>query len=134
MSHEPQPLSREEIANSIRHAATSRKTEGPGDSFASSAADVSPVRDLHSVHIRAALRRAQSKTFVRLAKPFRRLFRNQGAVNDSVIEALDHLAAQNQAIMDQMEDLREAIGRLRAQSRRSTATASASEPKEAQEN
>ncbi len=63
--------------------------------------------------IKDSLARARRKTFVKNVKPLRRLFRNQGAVNDSLIEAVHHLAAQNQELIKEMSELREMIDNLR---------------------
>jgi cell division protein FtsB len=46
------------------------------------------------------------------------LFRNQGAVNDSLIEAIHHLHAQNQELLEEVHDLRAVVHRLRGQLRR----------------
>jgi hypothetical protein len=77
-----------------------------------------PAPTLHETRIHSSLHRARTKTFVRMAKPFRRLFRNQGAVNDSLIEAVHHLAAQNEEMLQQIEDLKGVVNGLRNQLRR----------------
>ena len=41
-----------------------------------------------------------------MIKPFRRLVRNQGAVNDSLINALFHLSAQTQKMIEEISYLR----------------------------
>ena len=59
------------------------KSDGPLSTFIS-----------HAGHAQHDLERARRKSFVRAIKPLRRLRRNQEAVNDSLIEAGFHLAAQ----------------------------------------
>ena len=68
----------------------------------------------HTDHIQRALDRAAGKSFVRASKPFRRLLRNQGAVNDSVIEAIYHLFAQNQEIIKEITELQQRLSNLEA--------------------
>jgi hypothetical protein len=48
-------------------------------------------------------------------KPLRRLLRNQGAVNDSLIEALFHLSAQTQEMIEEISDLRRQLAVLQKQ-------------------
>jgi len=48
-------------------------------------------------------------------KPLRRLLRNQGAVNDSLIEAVFHLSAQTQEMVEEIRDLRMQLAALRKQ-------------------
>jgi hypothetical protein len=62
-----------------------------------------------------ALDRARRKSFVQAMKPLRRLLRNQGAVNDSLIEALFHLSAQVQEMTEEINDLRAQLGQLQKQ-------------------
>ena len=63
--------------------------------------------------IQTSLGRAQQKQFVKSVKPLRRIFRNQGAVNDSLIEAVHQLALQNQELIEEMGELRGALRKLR---------------------
>lgn len=63
--------------------------------------------------IQTSLGRAQQKQFVKSVKPLRRIFRNQGAVNDSLIEAMHQLALQNQELIEEIGDLRDAVRKLR---------------------
>lgn len=63
--------------------------------------------------IQTSLGRAQQKQFVKSMKPLRRIFRNQGAVNDSLIEAVHQLALQNQDLIEEMGELRGVIRKLR---------------------
>jgi len=48
-------------------------------------------------------------------KPLRRLLRNQGAVNDSLIDALFHLSAQTQEMVEEIRDLRTQLAALQKQ-------------------
>jgi len=111
MSSEPRPVSLEETANWIRDAATS-KSWRLGHQSGSIPASIAEIYDVHTELIQSSLDRARSKAFVRAIKPLRRMLRNQGAVNDSLIEAVYHLAAQNQKMMEQMRDLRRLVSKL----------------------
>jgi hypothetical protein len=48
-------------------------------------------------------------------KPLRRLLRNQGAVNDSLIDALFHLSAQTQEMVEEIGDLQRQLAALQTQ-------------------
>ncbi len=113
MTNEPRAQSLAEISQTIRASALS-ETGRPLASLPSTSA----VSDFHVARIQSALQRARRKTFVRMIKPFRGMFRNQGAVNDSLIEAVQHLSAQNQELIDQVNELRELVASLRSQLRR----------------
>ena len=108
MSIAPAPVSLAEISERIRLAAT---TDGwsAGEQFSSSPASVPERNDFHAGRIQRALRRARLKTFVKKPKPFRRVLRSQGAVNDSLLEATHALAVQQQAVRDEMQKIREAL-------------------------
>jgi hypothetical protein len=71
--------------------------------------------DAHFSYVCDSLDRARRKTFVRAMKPLRRLLRNQGAVNDSLIEALFHLSAQTQEMVEEIRDLRMRLAALQKQ-------------------
>jgi hypothetical protein len=92
-----------EIIKELYNAATS-SPRGPGPGF-------------HSIHIYNSLNRASQKSFVRAVKPLRRLLRNQGAVNDSLIEALYHLSAQTQEMIEEMSEVRRRVSTLQTQIR-----------------
>ena len=119
MSKPSQPVSLEEISQRIRQAALATAWNR-GDLLSSSP----ETGNVHAGRIQAALLRARQKTFVKAVKPLRRIARNQGAVNDSLIEAMHHLAAQNQELMEQMGELREVIAILRGKLRRTPAAES----------
>lgn len=55
--------------------------------------------------VEVALRRAQSKTYVRTIKMLRRCLRNQGAVNDSLIAAVCELITVNRQMSDELRVL-----------------------------
>lgn len=65
--------------------------------------------------IQEFIARARQKSFVRAIKPLRRLLRNQGAVNDSLIDAVSQLAAQTNDLKDQVADLRRQLNAMRKQ-------------------
>jgi hypothetical protein len=71
--------------------------------------------DAHLSHVYDSLDRARRKSFVRTIKPLRRLLRNQGAVNDSLIDALFHLSAQTQEMVEEIKDLRKQLTALQKQ-------------------
>ena len=66
----------------------------------------------HTGKIQLALDRAAKKTFVQAAKPLRRLLRNQGAVNDSLVEALVHLFSLTQEMINEISELQRRISVL----------------------
>jgi hypothetical protein len=113
----------QQIANWIYEGATAkprrpgRRLQGsqPASDFASRLTTA-----LRSQRIHTALHRAATKTFVRAIKPFRRILRNQGAVNDSLIEASHELSIQYEelnaellALRAEMEALRKELNRER---------------------
>ena len=116
MSKPSLPVSLEEISQRIRQAAVSLSWR-PGHHLSSSPASIPETGAFHAGRIQASLLRARQKTFVKAVKPLRRIVRNQGAVNDSLIEAVHHLAAQNQEMSEDIQTLRDLVGQLRAQLR-----------------
>ena len=72
---------------------------------------------LRANRIEKALNRASRKSFVRAIKPFRRFLRNQGAVNDSIIEGLTELFAQTQAMIEEIGEMQRRISTLEIQIR-----------------
>jgi len=117
MSEEPRGISLEKISLWIRDAAVS-KSWRPGHHFGPGPTSLPLACDLHFAAVQFSLTRARTKTFVRAIKPFRRILRNQGAVNDSLIEAVYHLAAKNQELVEQLNDLRDLVSDLRSELRR----------------
>jgi hypothetical protein len=71
--------------------------------------------EAHFSHVYDSLDRARRKSFVRAMKPLRRLLRNQGAVNDSLIDALFHLSAQTQEMIAEIRDLKKQLAALQKQ-------------------
>jgi hypothetical protein len=114
MSDQPRGISLEKISLWIRDAAVS-KSWRPGHHLGPVQASLPVTCDVHFRAIQLSLNRARTKAFVRAIKPFRRILRNQGAVNDSLIEAVYHLAAQNQEILEQMNELLELVSDLRSE-------------------
>ncbi len=106
--------SHEEIGQWVRDAA-SAKPWRPGHNLREGPAFAPPRRADHFALIASLLDRARVKTYVRLVKPFRRLFRNQGAVNNSLIEAVYHLSQQSQEMMQEINHLRRNVISLRKQ-------------------
>lgn len=116
MSKEDRAASPEEISNWVRSAANT-KAGRPGHPAGSASEATFAAYELHVAGAQSSLKRARLKTFVKMVKPFRGMFRNQGAVNDSLIEAIHHLAAQNQVLAERISDLRDLIDGLRRQVR-----------------
>ncbi|HEY4285287.1 MAG TPA: hypothetical protein VGM62_19665 [Chthoniobacterales bacterium] len=70
---------------------------------------------LRATRIEKALHRASQKSFVRAIKPLRRFLRNQGAVNDSLIEGITELFVQTQAMIEEIGELQRRISSLENQ-------------------
>lgn len=114
MSTEP-ATSPEKISKWIRDAAS--EPWRPGHLVASGSGATSENCDFRATRIEASLERARLKTYVKMIKPFRGMFRNQGAVNDSLIEAVSCIAAQNEELMEEISELRGLVASLRSQIR-----------------
>jgi tRNA (mo5U34)-methyltransferase len=69
----------------------------------------------HATEIQRCLDRAAKKTSVNAVKPLRRLLRNQGAVNDSLMEGFYHLFTDNQKMLEAITDLQSRASRIAAQ-------------------
>ena len=65
--------------------------------------------------IQGSLTRAAAKTYVRAAKPLRRLLRNQEAVNESLIDAVINLFALTQEMIREISELQRRIEMLEEQ-------------------
>ncbi|HEX8678936.1 MAG TPA: hypothetical protein VF683_03185 [Chthoniobacterales bacterium] len=121
MSTQLRTASHEEIGKWVRDAATAKPWR-PGHNLRDGPALAPQHRDHHLALVAAALNRARVKTYVRLVKPFRRLFRNQGAVNNGLIEAVYHLSRQTQEMMQEINHLRRTVASLRKQLEAASAT------------
>jgi hypothetical protein len=97
-------ITAERISEWIQEFAKGRTTSSMCDAealgFYSLSLPSAPAYSFEEVE--AALRRAQSKTYVRTIKMLRRCFRNQGAVNDSLIAAVCELIAVNRQMSDEV--------------------------------
>src|SRR2546426_6022594 len=83
-----------------------------GASFSGAAGDSSFVPTAYRFSfdvVNSELHRAHSKSFVRMVKPFRRLRRNQGAVNESLIRAVNELCNINHEMAREIEVMRAAL-------------------------
>ncbi|MFL6514232.1 MAG: hypothetical protein ACJ8M1_04345 [Chthoniobacterales bacterium] len=109
----------EEVMNQLYDAASSEQWR-PGPHPMDRPIPLSLTSSSHTAHVQRALDRAAGKSFVPAIKPLRRLLRNQGAVNDSVIEAVYHLFAQNQELIKEITELQQrlAVVERRVESRR----------------
>ena len=97
------------IMKQLYRAATSNPWR-PGHQRVSEPLPIGVTSGLHHARIQRSLERAARKTSSRAIKPLRRLFRNQGAVNDSIIEALFHLSAQTQELVEEIDELQKRVG------------------------
>ena len=122
MSDEPRAVPPQEIASWIRTGATA-----PGDQMRSGSLPAATAHS-HLGRIQAALHRARTKTFVRVVKPLRGLFRNQGAVNLALIDAVHHLSGQTEEMMAEIRDLRAEVTQLRTQLRALSHSSASSSP------
>ena len=86
----------------------------PGSHVVTKEIPVSVTSAVHTADVRRALSRAAAKSFVNAAKPLRRLLRNQGAVNDSLIEALWHLSLQAEEMLEEISRLQRRMAALEA--------------------
>ena len=122
MSDEPHAVPAAEISNWIRTGATASSGQGEGGSL--------PAVTTHSHlgRIQASLHRARTKTFVRMVKPLRGLFRNQGAVNLALVDAVHHLSAQSEEMVAEIRDLRAQVTQMRAQLRALSQSGGSSSP------
>jgi len=107
----------QEITKQLYDAASSDPWR-PGPHPVTKKIPISLSSSFHSAQVQRSLDRAGRKSFVRAVKPFRRLLRNQGAVNDSLIEALFHLSALTQQMIEELSDLQERLSTLETQVRR----------------
>ena len=109
-------VSVEQIMKQIYDAAGGR----PGEPDHHPVNDPLPIAlklSLRASRIEKALSRASRKSYVRALKPFRRFLRNQGAVNDSLIEGVTELSAQTQAMIEEIGELQRRVASLEIQLR-----------------
>jgi hypothetical protein len=104
----------EQIVKQLYDAASSERWRQSQRSI-STTVPISLPASSHANEIRLSLDRARRKSFVRAIKPLRRLLRNQGAVNDSVIEALCHLYAQSEQMIEALSELQSRFLKLEGQ-------------------
>jgi hypothetical protein len=106
-------LTSEQIAKWMRLAAAR-----PANRIAASGAPTGP-RSYHAhpgfdfKKAKQALNRARAKTEVNTIKPLRRLRRNQGAVNEGLIDSLSALMAVNKQMATEIAALSADMARLR---------------------
>ena len=86
----------------------------PGSHVVTKEIPVSVTSAVHTADARRALSRAAAKSFVNAPKPLRRLRRNQGAVNDSLMEALWHLSLQAEEMLEEISQLQRRMASLEA--------------------
>lgn len=112
------PVPLREIVKQLYDAASST-TWRPGQRLATRALPISVTSSSHTPHIYRAIDRATKKSFVPAIKPLRRLFRNQGAVNDSIIEAVFELTRQAQEMIEAIGELQSRVSALEQEIRES---------------
>lgn len=114
----------EEITGWIRQAAESATSTIAGVNPPSShlADDASAQAAFNFRPAREALKRARTKTDVKAPQPFRRLRRNQAAVNESLIDACSALIAVNKRMAAEIEALASDLASLRRHLARREAT------------
>ena len=105
-------LSPEQIAKWMRAAATQPRPEQPAEH----ASTPSPFRrhpgfDFKSA--RQSLGRARAKNDIDTIKPLRRLRRNQGAINEALIDALSALIAVNKQMAGEIAGMSGELATLR---------------------
>ena len=73
----------------------------------------SPAIDFKKVS--QALKRARAKADINTVKPLRRLRTNQGAINESLMDAISALLTKNKLMALELEALGRELGQLRSQ-------------------
>jgi hypothetical protein len=106
-------LSPEQIAKWMRTAATQPRPEQPAErsAVAPSAFRRHPGFDFKSA--RQSLGRARAKNDIDTIKPLRRLRRNQGAINEALIDALSALIAVNKQMAGEIAGISGELTTLR---------------------
>ena len=95
--------------------AASSDPSGGGEDARPKPLPINVKLSMRAATIQKAVQRAYRKSFVNAVKPLRRLLRNQGAVNDSVIEALFDLSAQTQEMIEEIAALQGRLNVLETQ-------------------
>ena len=108
-------LSVEQISKWMRAAATEprRKVATVADSHRAPTSRHHPGFDFKSA--RQALGRARAKNDIDTIKPLRRLRRNQGAINEALIDSLSALIAVNKQMAAEIAGLSGELATLRQQ-------------------
>lgn len=107
-------MSPEQITKWMRAAATQPRPEQPGERNAlpQAAFRRHPGFDFRSA--RQSLGRARTKNDIHTIKPLRRLRRNQGAINEALIDALSALIGVNKQMAAEVAGLSGELAALRA--------------------
>jgi hypothetical protein len=113
-------LTADQIAKWMRAAAAQPRQEQPVDRgvHVSFSAGRHPGFDFRSA--RKALGRARTKNDIDTIKPLRRLRRNQGAINEGLIDSLSALIAVNKQMAAEIAGLSGELATLRQQLAEST--------------
>jgi len=106
-------LSPEQIAKWMRAAATQPRPEQPAESAAAPLSTFRRHPGFDFKSARQSLGRARSKNDIDTIKPLRRLRRNQGAINEALIDALSALIAVNKQMAGEIAGLSGELAALR---------------------
>ena len=108
-------LTPEQIAKWMRASATQPRQEQPGERAAAPASAFRRHPGFDFKSARQALGRARAKNDIDTIKPLRRLRRNQGAINEGLIDALSALIAVNKQMAAELAGLSGELASLREQ-------------------
>ncbi len=106
-------LSPEQITKWMRAAAAHPQTEPPGERSAPSPANFRRHPGFDFKSARSSLGRARAKNDIDTIKPLRRLRRNQGAINEALIDALSALIGVNKQMAAEIAGLSGELAALR---------------------
>src|SRR3954452_5652756 len=106
-------LSPEQITKWMREAATQPRPEQPAEGKAVPLAVFRRHPGFDFKSARQALGRARAKNDIDTIKPLRRLRRNQGAINEALIDALSALIAVNKQMAAEIAGLSGELAALR---------------------
>jgi hypothetical protein len=108
-------LSAEQIAKWMRAAAVRPRQEQPADRGVHVPVSLHRHPGFDFKNVRQSLGRARAKNDVDTIKPLRRLRRNQGAINEGLIDSLSALIAVNKQMAAEIAGLSGELATLRQQ-------------------
>lgn len=101
----------QKITNQLYEAASSARWR-PGQRPLAHVLPISVTLASQEVEIQRLLARATRKNYVRAIKPLRPILRNQAAVNDSLIKALERLDVQSEQIVGLLGEVQKRVAEL----------------------